>query len=152
MNNYRINYKLTLSIHNLFIILHYIMFKKIEFKILQKIHAEKPLAENKKITDKNIVQVVDQIEKGDEERTEEAQIIDQTLNYQEIKNTIQITDQTDEEVKIKMKEERARIVDKENEEEPVLKKEIKEDNQIEATTAAPTTVLKKTKRESEVAS
>jgi len=128
------------------------MFKKIEFKILQKIHAEKPLAENKKITDKNIVQVVDQIEKGDEERTEEAQIIDQTLNYQEIKNTIQITDQTDEEVKIKMKEERARIVDKENEEEPVLKKEIKEDNQIEATTAAPTTVLKKTKRESEVAS
>lgn len=128
------------------------MFKKIEFKILQTIHAEKPLVEDKKITDKDIVQVVDQIEKGNEERTEEARIIDQTLNYQEIKNTIQITDQTDEEVKIKMKEERARIVDKENEEEPVLKKEIKEDNQIEATTAAPTTVLKKTKRESEVAS
>lgn len=118
---------------------------------MQKIHAENSLAENKKITNKDIVQVVDQIEKGDEERTEEARIINQTHNYQEIKNTIQITNQTDEEVKIKMEEERARIVDKENEEEPVLKKEIKENNQIEATMAAPTTVLNKTKRESEVA-
>ncbi|EFN69561.1 hypothetical protein EAG_04507 [Camponotus floridanus] len=117
----------------------------------KKIHAENSLAEDKKITNKDIVQVVDQIEKGDEERTEEVRIINQTLNYQEIKNTIQITDQTDEEVKIKMKEERARIVDKENEEEPVLKKEIKED-QIEATMAAPTTVLNKTKRESELES
>lgn len=138
---------------------------------MQKIYTEESLAENKKITKKDIVQVVDEIEKGDEEKAEEARITDQALDYQEtgkneneireiketkikdptIKDANQVTDQTDEGVKIKMKEEGAGIVDKENEEESVPKKGNKENNQIEAMTA-PITVQKKTKRESEVAS
>lgn len=125
---------------------------------MQKIHAEKLLAEDKKITDKDLVRIVDQIEQGDEERAKKAQLIDQALDYQEIernekklkeiKDAVQITNQIDEEIIVKMKE-KVRIIDKEDEEESALKKEIKE---IEDSDATSTTVLKKTKRESEVAS
>lgn len=136
---------------------------------MQKIYTEESLAEDKKITKKDIVQVVDQIEQGNEEKAEEARITNQALDHQEngrnekeireiketkiknltIKNAIQGTDQTDEGEKNKIKEEGAPIVDKEAEEESVPKKGIKENDQIETMTAP---VQEKTKRESEVAS
>lgn len=109
------------------------------------------------------MRAVDQIEEGDEENAGGVRIIDQAIDHQgtagdakgidRTKNTVRAVNQMDEGGKVN--EERARAVDKEDEEESLRKRGHEENNLKEAayiTMAVQTTVQEKTKRESEVAS